>query len=836
MPEQRDIEIALRDSISSGLRQVGREIDAITRKMKEADVSGEGTFSKFNKGLHESKDSAEKAKESMGGLSGLMTGMSRTLVGATGLASGFIAVGAALESFAQKRVHMQMLSIDLGITNEQMSIMRRTLSRMGVDAGDQERLISGLGHTLKDAFRLGPYSPIMQQLAQMGESGFAGRLRAIVQSGDFKEAMDSIVKRYNELAAMGKPEAAAHFASLVGFPESVLKNWEEASKNVQAGYISEYKHSQEYLDAARKFTEEWEDWYNFIQDKVLGAFISIDKEMKKYDWKMVGPFGTIPFPSTPGQQTPGERLWPGGVKKSGTFFDESMSDNPKSRLGEYVKRGMEEEDKKTNRYLNEIADTLKIFENGGRGVGGGGGDSGGGGGGGGGSPSTPVPGGSVSGPAVTGAPRAFQGSPGLSRHASPLAGHSQSGSQLSGAQTAPMQQEVPLPRSEAATPAGTTNSKAANVRYNNPGAMYPGKAAQMFGTTGTGTIGGGHKIANFPTATHGAAANMMNLAMGYKGMKIGDALKKWSGGGRGAPAGYDPNQVITDDLLKDKKFMTGFVKAITGGEAPGKYPMTEEHWDQAFQMYQQRGPGDLKGGGGREGIGSAPSSGGDKGRPVGGGGKSFEEAVKFMKSRGGHDATTGRGEEAPPFNPEMAARLQAAGEAYEAETGKKANFGEMSRSVELQSDYYNRYKSGRGGLAAPPGRSRHGQGEATDIPRGGFLDWMHKNHGGYGVEFLKGSAFARDPVHVQMNKSFEGKFLKDREAVDGSLKSRSSGGGGGKATVKGEIDFSNMPTKVPSKGDEGKFKLLKVNANPQGSKDLEGMLHPGDAEHTPYVP
>jgi len=47
----------------------------------------------------------------------------------------------------------------------------------------------------------------------------------------------------------------------------------------------------------------------------------------------------------------------------------------------------------------------------------------------------------------------------------------------------------------------------ASIRYNNPGAQYPSARAAAFGQTGYGIIGGGHKIARFPSPVNGAAAN-----------------------------------------------------------------------------------------------------------------------------------------------------------------------------------------------------------------------------------------------------------------------------------------------------------------------------------------
>jgi hypothetical protein len=58
----------------------------------------------------------------------------------------------------------------------------------------------------------------------------------------------------------------------------------------------------------------------------------------------------------------------------------------------------------------------------------------------------------------------------------------------------------------------------ASIRYNNPGAQYPGASASAFGSTGFGIIGGGHKIARFDDPESGAAAQFDLLNRRYAGM------------------------------------------------------------------------------------------------------------------------------------------------------------------------------------------------------------------------------------------------------------------------------------------------------------------------------
>jgi hypothetical protein len=119
------------------------------------------------------------------------------------------------------------------------------------------------------------------------------------------------------------------------------------------------------------------------------------------------------------------------------------------------------------------------------------------------------------------------------------------------------------------------------VRSNNPGAQWPNADSKAFGSTGSERIGGGNLIANFPTPVHGAAANMQLLDKKYTGMTVGAAIKKWSGNGRGEVPGYRSDQVITHDMARDPKFAVPFMKSLTRGEAPGKYPMSDAQWAQA---------------------------------------------------------------------------------------------------------------------------------------------------------------------------------------------------------------------------------------------------------------
>lgn len=71
------------------------------------------------------------------------------------------------------------------------------------------------------------------------------------------------------------------------------------------------------------------------------------------------------------------------------------------------------------------------------------------------------------------------------------------------------------------------------------------------------------------------------------------------------------------------------------------------------------------------------------------------------------------------------------------------------RTAAQQQDAWQRYQSGAGGLAAPPGMSRHEKGLAADwsFKSPAAQQWMHDNAGKFGLTFPFGS---EDPNHMQM--------------------------------------------------------------------------------------
>src|SRR5882762_4981920 len=128
-----------------------------------------------------------------------------------------------------------------------------------------------------------------------------------------------------------------------------------------------------------------------------------------------------------------------------------------------------------------------------------------------------------------------------------------------------------------------------------------------------------------------------------------------------------------------------------------------------------------------------------------------------------HLASRGHNLNTQYLHPAFADRLSRALMDAEAATGQRAVLRDLYRPPERQAQYYANYTQrpitfgghtynpeSQGGLAAPPGGSRHQIGEAADVQRGAVLDYLHKNADKFGLTFLKGASYALDPGHVQL--------------------------------------------------------------------------------------
>lgn len=171
------------------------------------------------------------------------------------------------------------------------------------------------------------------------------------------------------------------------------------------------------------------------------------------------------------------------------------------------------------------------------------------------------------------------------------------------------------------------DGRTAPTRYNNPGGAYPRKDLEKYGLMSYGIIGGGHKIGQYPTAEHGAAANMAHMRTLYKnGMTVGEMRNMWVTGRRGGfmnLPGMNSKEVITQDKLNDPVWMGRWMKATAKAEGFKGSIDT----NKAFQLYST--------GGGKTSPVPMPSPGGF----IKGGSSSLSDKIPYPSGNLPDDAT-----------------------------------------------------------------------------------------------------------------------------------------------------------------------------------------------------
>lgn len=139
----------------------------------------------------------------------------------------------------------------------------------------------------------------------------------------------------------------------------------------------------------------------------------------------------------------------------------------------------------------------------------------------------------------------------------------------------------------------------APIRHNNPGALNYSDWEQRYGAAKGGTLlndstGQGNRIASFPTPEAGAAAQFDWWNNKSRGTTIGDNLRTYSGGNNTADyqsflekRGFGPDTNVKDMLSNKEQAMT-FGKAQSQWEAGRPYPMSDQQWSNAYDLYRQK--------------------------------------------------------------------------------------------------------------------------------------------------------------------------------------------------------------------------------------------------------
>jgi hypothetical protein len=230
------------DAMLAFIGQMGKEVDNLKTKiagLNEAGGKGMGNLAdqtdRFGKTLQRYATGSVKTMDAA------VAGLTKTLVGAGGLALGMAGVAKAFDAFAVGELKIKNFAINTGFSVDTIKNLRVQLSAAGVDAGSASQGIASIGSKLQEVLALQETSPFYKTL-QASEPAMAEHIRLLMNAGKQQEALNYLQKRYNE----GGERFKAWLPTATGMSRAAF----EAGKVGMQGLIAPWKFND---DEAAKY-------------------------------------------------------------------------------------------------------------------------------------------------------------------------------------------------------------------------------------------------------------------------------------------------------------------------------------------------------------------------------------------------------------------------------------------------------------------------------------------------------------------------------------------------------------------------------------------------------
>lgn len=194
-----EVEYALRDSISAGLRNIGRELDSINRKAVEVGSVG-NVFSNMRQETTQLGESVTRTNRALGVMGNFFTGFARGLLGPAGAVGAMAAVTYEMFRFAETRVQLTRFATDVGLTAREVRGLTNAFEQGGVPFDAAQQRIAQMMGSLKD-FNVSYGSSQFKALVSLGLGDVAGKMVEDTRSGKWPEAMDALAKAYRDASA-----------------------------------------------------------------------------------------------------------------------------------------------------------------------------------------------------------------------------------------------------------------------------------------------------------------------------------------------------------------------------------------------------------------------------------------------------------------------------------------------------------------------------------------------------------------------------------------------------------------------------------------------------------
>lgn len=202
--DRLEIEIALRDAMSSGLRAIARELDAQARKARESNAGLATSFGQITVAFEKTGKTTQSAASSINAMGGLMSVMGKQMLGPLGIVAGFVAVAKTLKNFAASNQSVRAMAHNAGLTRDQFNILAQAVQR-GTGSLEAGRAAAGkLGAAVQRVVSDQWTAPIFNALNSIQQREVANAMATFARAGKHYDAIITILREFERQTPKNK--------------------------------------------------------------------------------------------------------------------------------------------------------------------------------------------------------------------------------------------------------------------------------------------------------------------------------------------------------------------------------------------------------------------------------------------------------------------------------------------------------------------------------------------------------------------------------------------------------------------------------------------------------
>ena len=199
--QQRDMEIALRDNVSTVLRTASQMLDQFNRKIIETGKAGDVSMENIRKKFSAFNEEGHKTVKTVQELDKSFLGLGKTLT--VGVAGGFVAVAKALDTFAVSQLHLSHFAENVGLAVGEVNKYQQQAQRAGVDPQQAAAAMQNMHNVMKEIYVNQAGSANLQRLQQSNPVLATNILNLLNQRKEM-EAIEKVRESYFRAPAGGR--------------------------------------------------------------------------------------------------------------------------------------------------------------------------------------------------------------------------------------------------------------------------------------------------------------------------------------------------------------------------------------------------------------------------------------------------------------------------------------------------------------------------------------------------------------------------------------------------------------------------------------------------------